>query len=384
MKPEQFTIAIPREKLQELERRLKTACWADDYGNDDWRFGVERGWLEGMVHYWSEHYDWRAQERLMNELPHYRVDIDGVPIHFMHLKGKGPASMPIILSHGWPWTFWDYREVALRLADPERFGGDPLQSFDVIVPSLPGYAFSSPLRKNGIGAPQVADLWCKLMKDVLGYSRFAGAGGDWGARVTGELALRHSKDLIAIYLTLPILPAVNPFDIPHEDYASDEKWMINRLAESIPLVTSHLAVHRSDPQTMAYALQDSPLGLAAWIWERRRSWSDCGGDVAGLFGRDFLCTNASLFWLTGTIGTSMRAYIFNLIDKPTGKDGPRIEVPTGFGIAPRELVMLPRSWAEARTNLQRWTILPKGGHFLPAEQPQMVFEEYCTFFNVWR
>lgn len=383
MQAEPFEIAIPDARLDALRRRLRDTSFAEDFGNADWRYGVERGWLEDMVDYWANDFDWRAQEAAMNRFPHYRVTIDGVPLHFIHLRGKGPAPRPLILTHGWPWTFWDWKDVIAPLADPAAHGGDPADAFDVIVPSLPGFAFSSPLRTTGIGVREIAPLWVKLMRDVLGYPRFAAAGGDWGALVTAELGHAFPDLLEGIYLNLPYTPGLSPLEITREAFAPAEAWMADRQAEAIPLITSHVAVHTRDPQTLAYALQDSPVGTAAWIWERRRAWSDCDGDVVGLFGRDFLCTTASLLWLTGTIGSSLRIYAehFNRDWPVLNERRPVVPVPTAVAVAPKEVVMVPRAIMAERTNLQRWTLLPRGGHFAPAEQPAQVIEEYRAFFR---
>ncbi|MBM3679056.1 MAG: epoxide hydrolase, partial [Actinobacteria bacterium] len=359
--------------------------WADDFGNERWAYGVERGWLEETARYWADEYDWRAEEAAINRLPQYRLEIDGVPVHFVHVKGKGPAPMPLVLTHGWPWTFWDWKDVIGPLADPAAHGGDPADAFDVIVPSLPGFGFSTPLRTTGIGARRVAELWVTLM-GALGYDRFAAAGGDWGAIVTAELGHAHADHLTGVYLTLPQIPGINLRDVKEEDFAPDEAWMWQRSVEARPTIMSHSSVHIHDPQTLAYALCDSPVGTAAWLWERRRNWSDCDGDVAGLFGRDFLCTTASIYWLTKTIGTSLRLYNEHFSRGwPVAHDRkPEIPVPTGFGISPKELLMLPRAWAEERTDLRRWTIFPRGGHFAPSEQPQQVIDEFRAFFRELR
>jgi len=307
VKPEAFHIAIPQSDLDDLQRRLENVRWPADPGNENWRFGVDGDWMKGMVEYWRDGFDWRAQEAEMNQYPHYRVEIDGNPIHFLHIPAKTGKGMPLILTHGWPWTFWDYRDVIGPLTDPAAYGGDPADAFELIIPSLPGFGFS-PLMRTGIAVPEVADLWCKLMQDVLGHDRFAAAGGDWGAAVTAYLGHAYPEALTGVYCTLPMLPGLGPAEIRPDDYAEDEAWMLERNIESWPLVDSHITVQKRDPQTLAYAMADSPVGTAAWLWERRRAWSDCGGDVLSVFDRDALCTLASVYWLTGTIGTSFRIY----------------------------------------------------------------------------
>ena len=222
--------------------------------------------------------------------------------------------------------------MACRLADPAAFGGSAEDAFDVVVPSLPGFAFSSPLTTTGVDPQRIATLWLRLMRDVLGYRRFGAAGGDWGAMVTGELALAHADHLAGIYLTLPVLPGLDGRYFTPDMFAPDEAWMPARRDEAAPTLVSHITVHSNDPQTLAYALADSPVGTAAWLWERRRAWSDCDGDLVAHYGRDFLCTNASLYWLTNTIGSSLRIYkeCFNPATPPAPRAIERITVPTAL------------------------------------------------------
>jgi len=365
-----------------MRRRLRATRWASDFGNEGWRYGVERGWLEEMVRYWADEFDWRAQEAAINRLPQFRTEIDGVPIHFVHVRSPNPDAIPLVLTHGWPWTFWDWKDVIGLLAGagpPENVG----RSFNIVVPSLPGVGFSTPLRTVGLNSRRVAELWLKLMRDVLGYERFAAGGCDWGAIVTAELGHAHPDHLLGVWLTLPMLPGVNLRELGPEAFAPEEQWMVERVAQARPLIQSHRTVHQYEPQTIAYALADSPTGTAAWIWARRRDWSDCGGDVLSVFDRDFLCTTASIYWLTGTIATSLRLYYeqFNPAPPPPVHDRPRIiDVPTGFAVFPKELLMLPRALAAKLTDLRRWSILPRGGHFAPSEQPQLVADELRAFF----
>jgi pimeloyl-ACP methyl ester carboxylesterase len=378
-----YSIDVPQADIDDLRDRLRRTRWPDDVGNATWAYGVERGWLTEMVGYWADSYDWRRHEAAMNERPHFRVEIEGVPIHFVHVPGTGPAPMPLVLTHGWPWTFWDLKDLIGPLTNPAAHGGDAADAFDVIIPSLPGFGFSVPLPRTGINVRGVAGLWVKLMRDVLGYDRFAAYGGDWGAIVTAELGHAHAQHLIGIELSMPVIPGVNRRQLTADRYADDEQWMLARSAEAEPLIRSHVAVHTTDPQTLAYALTDSPVGTAAWIWERRRAWSDCGGDITSVFSRDDLCTTASIYWLNGSIASSLRLYFehFNGGWPPVHDRQPTLEAPTGFAIFPKELALLPRSVAAERTNLQRWTVMPRGGHFAPAEQPRLLVDELRAFFR---
>jgi pimeloyl-ACP methyl ester carboxylesterase len=327
-------------------------------------------------------YDWRAVEAAMNGYENFLVDIDGIPVHFLRVRGAGPDPMPLVLTHGWPWTFWDLRKVVGPLADPASHGGDPADSFDVIVPSLPGYGFSVPLTTLGVDVARTAQLWDTLMHDVLGYERFGAQGGDWGAFVTGQLGHAHAEHLIGTYITLPVIPGLIGKRAPTRDqFAPDEQWMLARADEARRLTEAHVAVHRRDPQTFSYAMADSPAGLGAWLWHRRQLW--CDGDALEVFGREDLCTLASLYWFNSSMASSIRLYA-EQFTKPQAlvHDRPRIiECPTGFGIFPKELMFLPRSVAERYTDLRRWTVFDRGGHFGPAERPDALVPELRAFFR---
>jgi len=382
---EPFRVAVPEDDLAELQSRLKHTRWPLDLGNEDWSYGVERGWLEDLVAYWRDEYDWRQQERAINAFPQFIVEIHGTPIHFIHVKGKGPNPKPLLLSHGWPWTFWDYKDVIGPLSDPAAYGGDPADSFDVVVPSLPGAGFSMPLRTTGLGARRIAEMWHELMTSVLGYERYGAGGGDWGSIITGEIGHGFSDSLIGVWLTLPYIPGVNLRDLSAADFADDEAWMWEQAMAARPTIMSHRTVHQIEPQTIAYALVDSPVGTAAWILGRRRDWGDHDGDVYSIFDRDFLCTTASIYWLNGSIGTSMRIYHEYFATggppPPRRTEQPAITAPTAFAVFPKELLLLPRAWAERITNLARWSTQPKGGHFAAAEQPELVVADLQEFFR---
>jgi pimeloyl-ACP methyl ester carboxylesterase len=249
MPVETFEVAVPQATLDDLRDRLARVRWPIDPANPDWVYGVERGYLEELVDYWRTQYDWRAQERAINAFSHFRTTIDGVPIHFIHEQGKGPNSIPLILSHGWPWTFWDYRKLIGPLTDPAAYGGDPADSFDVIVPSLPGFGFSVPLDQPGIEWSRTADLWVKLMRDELGYDRFAAQGGDWGALVTEQLGHKYAEHLIGIHLGLAIPMTLFISGLPpEEDYAEAERHRFHHTKERMAVGTAHWVVQATDPR----------------------------------------------------------------------------------------------------------------------------------------
>jgi pimeloyl-ACP methyl ester carboxylesterase len=381
-----FEINIPKNTLDDLVGRLRRTRFAEDFGNEDWSFGVPGGYLRALVEYWVSQYDWRTQEAAMNRFAHYLAELDGVPIHFVHQRGDGPAPMPLILTHGWPWTFWDYEQLIGPLSDPVAFGADPRDAFDVIVPSLPGTAFSSPLRTERIGVLATADLWLKLMRDTLGYDRFAAAGGDSGAFVTARLGHTYPDSIIGIHLNFPATATMAALSsVRPEDYSPEEQRYTAALPHSRG-TAAHMAVHVEDPQTLAWAMNDSPAGLAAWMVERRRNWSDCQGNVERRFTKDQLLTSVSLYWLTGTFHTSVRFYAESFRTPwPLVHDRlPPIEVPTAVAVFPRELLRVPRRFMERQANLLRWTVMPRGGHFAPSEEPQLMVEDLRAFFRDFR
>jgi pimeloyl-ACP methyl ester carboxylesterase len=373
--------------LKDLRDRLARVRWPIDFANDSWAYGTNRNYLEELVKYWRDQYDWRKHEQEINTFSHYKVTIDDVPIHFIHEPGKGPRPIPLILSHGWPWTFWDLHKVIRPLADPGAFGGDPIDAFDVVVPSLPGFCFSTPLTKPGINWWRTADLWVVLMREVLGYKQFAAEGGDWGALVTEQLGHKYPQHLIGIYLTLSI-----PMDffaggaMRDSDYGPEEQAALARVKEAAPHIISHVAVQTRDPQTLAYAMHDSPVGLCSWILERRRNWSDCGGEVERRFPKDELLTHIMLYWVTECFVTSVRYYYgaHNQQWTPAHTRMPVVESPTALGVFLRELLIPPRKWAEHYFNLKRWTPMTAGGHFAPSEEPAQLVADIRAFYRSFR
>jgi pimeloyl-ACP methyl ester carboxylesterase len=386
MKAERFEIHVAEDDLDDLRRRLEHFRPAPDFANEDWRYGTPSAYLETLVRTWLEDYDWRAAEAEMNRFSHARVRIEGVPIHFLERRGVGPRPMPLILTHGWPWTFWDYRYVIDPLADPGSHGGDPEDAFDVIVPSLPGFVFSSPLTQTGVNWIRTADLWVVLMRDVLGYERFGAAGGDWGAFVTAQLGHKYAPLLYGVHETFPAIPGLDYASVGESDYAEDERSLYLQRLGSEARTVSHMTVHSTDPQTLAQALHDSPAGLASWIVERRRNWSDCDGDVERAFTREHLLTTFSLFWLTGTIGSSLRFYWETAHQpwRPAHDRRPTIEAPTGIAQLPRDVFPLPKRVIERHADLRQWSLLERGGHFGPAEAPELVVEDIRRFFRPLR
>lgn len=381
---ESFVIDVPDAMLDDLARRLSSTRWTDDFDNDDWRYGANVSYVRALVDYWRDHYDWRARERLMNGFAHFRTEIDGMPIHFIHERGKGPQPIPIMLNHGWPWSFWDFQKVIGPLSDPAAHGGDPADAFDVIVPSLPGYAFSTPLRKTGLNFWKTADVWVTLM-GRLGYPRFATQGGDWGSFVSAQLGHKYADRIIGVHIHTPaalsFLDPKTKFDAG--DFAPEEIPALLKMRKFAAEETGYMALQRTKPQTPAIALNDSPAGLLAWIVEKRRRWSDCHGDVESRFSKDELIDTVMLYWVTGSFNTSARFYYEGAHDlwQPSHHRMPVVEAPVAIPIFPGEITTPPRKWAERYYNLQRWTVMPSGGHFAAAEEPESLIADIRAFFR---
>jgi len=379
-----FEIAVPEATLTDLKDRLGRTRFPRDFGNAGWEYGTNLDYLKELVEYWRTKYDWRRHEHEMNSFANYKTTIDGIPIHFIHEPGKGPNPMPLILTHGWPWTFWDLQKVIRPLTDPAAFGGDPKDSFDVVVPSLPGYGFSTPLTTTGINYWNTADLWVKLMQDVLGYKKFAAEGGDWGAIVTAQLGHKYADRLIGIHMHLLVSLGFFTGGGPTpEDFGPGEEGWLERNRNFIDNESGYMRLQCTKPQTIAHALNDSPAGLASWIVEKRRTWSDCGGDVEKRFSKDDLCTTCTLYWVTESYGTSARYYYeaAHNLWKPSHERKPVVEAPTAAAVFLKEVMLMPRKWAERYYNLKRWTVMPTGGHFAPMEEPKLLVDDLRAFFR---
>jgi pimeloyl-ACP methyl ester carboxylesterase len=391
MGAEPFRIEIPEARLADLRERLRRTRWAPDFGNDDWRYGTNGAYLRGLTDHWLERYDWREHERAMNAYPHFLTRIDGIPIHFLHVRGRGPRPIPLILTHGWPWTFWDFRQVIGPLSDPGAHGGDPADAFDLVVPSLPGFAFSTPLETTGVNWWRTADLWVSLMRDVLGYERFAAHGGDWGTLVTMQLGHKYAEHLVGIHVvgafTLPVFQGDRPWSLGEvvAQLAPDPALRARAIAWERRFA-SHVAVHQLDPQTLAFALHDSPVGLCSWILERRRAWSDCGGDVERRFSKDDLLTTIMLYWLTESFGSAIRFY-YEAVANPwvaSHARTPVVGAPTGISLFQADMPPGAVDWTAGFYDRRLLRIHPSGGHFAPAEEPAAVVDDLRATFRALR
>jgi pimeloyl-ACP methyl ester carboxylesterase len=383
---ERFRIDVPQEVLDDLQRRLAATRWTDDFANDDWRYGANAAYIRELADYWRDHYDWRARERLMNGFANFRTEIAGATIHFIHERGNGPAPIALILNHGWPWSFWDFHKVIGPLTDPAAHGGDAADAFDVIVPSLPGYAFSSPLRQTGHNWWRTADLWVQLM-DRLGYSRFGTQGGDWGSFVSAQLGHKHADRVIGVHLHTPApLDMMSGGGWNPEEYEEDERHILPELAQFTAGETGYMQLQSTKPQTPAIGLNDSPAGLLGWIVEKRGRWSDCDGEVERRFTKDELIDTVMLYWVTGSYNTSARFYYEAAHHpwQPAHDRMPVVEAPTAVPLFPAELTKPPRRWLQRYYNLKRNTVMPSGGHFAAMEEPAALVADIRAFFRELR
>jgi pimeloyl-ACP methyl ester carboxylesterase len=363
---EPFAIDLGDDLLDDLRARIRATRWPPPAPGGPWAQGADLEYLRALLAYWADGFDWRARERELNSFSHFRAELDGVRVHFVHERSPGGDGIPLVLTHGWPSAFVEYLGLVPLLRD----------RFDLVLPSLPGYGFSErPARSS---YRDVARRWHALMQG-LGYERYGVGGGDFGAGVATVMALDEPERVLGVHLTnLEPAPADERAPGAAEQAYLDEN---RRWAE---VERGYSAIQSTKPQTVAYGLADSPAGLAAWVLEKWRSWTDSGGDLDARFGRDFLLTLLTIYWATGTIATSVRDYWDNRWH-PLGL-GPadRVRVPTAVAVFPHHLVPEgepPREWAERLWDVRRWTPMPRGGHFAPAEEPELVARDVAAFFT---
>ena len=375
-----YKIEIPDSVLDDLKSRLERTRWPDELPGTGWDYGSNLDYVKELVEYWRTKFDWHAQEKLINSFSHFKSKVDGLNIHFIHEKGKGPNPMPLVITHGWPGTFFEMHKVIPMLSDPASHGGDPADAFDVVAPSMPGYGFSDATDKRGLSVLSIGDLWAKLMSENLGYQKFAAQGGDWGARVTAKLGLSHGDKVIGIHTTSTSSPT--PYQGPGTRELSEaENAMFAQRVQWLADEGGYSHIQATKPQTLSYGLNDSPAGLAAWIVEKYRTWSDCGGDVESRFTKDELLTTITIYWVTQSINSSTRLYYESFFqDWDLAKDE-KIQVPVAIASFPRENSVPLREWAERSFNIQQWTDMPSGGHFAALEEPDRLVEDIRKFFR---
>jgi pimeloyl-ACP methyl ester carboxylesterase len=380
LRVEPFSIHVEEDVLLDLQTRIRRTRWPDQIPDVGWDQGTDLGYLRDLLDYWANEFDWRARERELNAFAHYRTELDGTRIHFVQERARRGRGIPLLLTHGWPSTFVEPLRLVEYLTDPPAHGIDG-PAFDVIIPSLPGYGFSERPPRTGVNIRYTAGLWHSLMRG-LGYERYGAGGGDFGAGVATIMALDDPTPMIGLHLTnLDNSPYTGPGSrAPTEA----ERAYAAQTRAWDEVERGYSAIQSTKPQTVGYGLNDSPAGLAAWILEKWRSWTDSGGDADGRLARDFLLTIVTIYWATETITSSMRDYFDNHWFPVTIGREDFVDVPTAIAVFANEFVpegAPPREWAERLYDVRRWTVMSTGGHFAPAEEPERVARDIVAFFE---
>jgi epoxide hydrolase len=370
---EPFRIDIEDADLVDLRRRLSAARWPSRETVSDWSQGLPLAVLRELCEHWQTAYDWRVTERRLNRLPHYRTAIDGLSVHFIHLRSPVGHAVPLIMTHGWPGSFFEFEQVLERLADPAAFGEALRPAFHVVVPSLPGYGFSDAPTRPGWNIHRIAAAWAELM-NRLGYSRFIALGSDWGTSISTSLALNHRQNLIGLHLIPPLVPPPAGGELTEREQAS-----IKRLEERNRTSSAYSQIQATMPQTLGYSLVDSPVGLCAWILEKVWTWSDHEGELWEVLSPDQVLDNITLYWLTRSGASSARLYWESISEVTASFTRPGAEpitVPTGCTVFPQEVPRPYRRWAEPRfPAIVHWGEPAHGGHFGAWEQPKLFISE---------
>lgn len=380
--PRPFQLHAPEEALRDLQLRLERTRWPDEPPLAPWFAGTSVAYMQGLVSYWRQGFDWRAQEAKINAFRQFTVPMQDVDLHYIHEEGKGPRPFPLLLSHGWPGSVFEFHKLIPMLTDPARFGGDPADAFTVVAPSLPGYVFSFEPDQKRFALEDIAATFATLMTDVLGYDRFAAQGGDWGAFITSRMGYTHPRNVVGIHINLlPVRRDPKMLENP----TPEEQRFIEELNVFLKEETGYQWIQGTRPTTLSFGLTDSPVGLAAWLVEKFRAWTDCDGNPENSLTRDEMLTDIMLYWLTGAIGSSFWPYYARMHGPWPIPEGGAITVPMGYLESPKEILRPPRSVAErVFSNIQRWTRAERGGHFAALEQPEVLAREIREFFRPLR
>lgn len=375
-----FQIEIDDAVLEDLNARLDRTRFPDQLDDVHWDYGTDLDYLKELVRYWRTDFDWRAQVRKLNGYAQFKTDIDGVSIHFIHVRSKHEDAMPLMLAHGWPDSVFGFQKVIGPLTDPEAYGGKAEDAFHVVCPSMAGYGYSGKPRERGWSVDRMGQTAAKLMAK-LGYSRYAAQGGDWGSGVVSWLGRDDAEHVAGIHLTLVGLGPPSEMKDPE---AGIPEWELKRSKDRRAWWNGENAygnIQGTKPQTLGYGLNDSPAGLAAWIIEKWRTWADTQGNIESRFTKDELLTNVMIYWTTASITSSTRIYYES---RQNPRDRGKVEVPTAVAIFPGEIFFSPRKWVEAAYNVQQWTEMPRGGHFAALEEPELFVEDVRKFCRTLR
>ncbi len=368
MAPRPFHIHVADSVLDDLRRRLEHTRWPQPIPGTGWDYGANLDAVRDLCDHWQTRYDWRAQEVRLNRHPGFVANVDGLDLHFWHVRSPRKNRFPLLLIHGWPGSIVEFQHLIEPLTEPPS--GQP--AFDVVVASLPGFGFSGRPTERGWGVTRIAAAFDTLMTRELGYERYGCQGGDWGGIISSKMASAHSDHVAAIHLNFAIgWPPAEMTDDDRAFAAAQDVW---RREE-----TGYSEIQRSRPDSLTVAQSDSPAGLAAWILEKFRAWADCNGDPLNAFDRDTLITNIMFYWAPNSIASAARIYYEALRD-PSSFAYPRVEVPTAIARFPKEPWAAPRHWLEPRYNIQQWTDMPRGGHFAALEAPELLLDDIRKFF----
>lgn len=371
-----FEARVDKEVVGDLNKRLGNTRWPDELPGSGWELGTDLAYLKELCGYWRDNFDWQGFEARVNAFPQFATDISGQRVHFLHARSPRPDAVPLLLIHGWPGCVLEFREVVGPLSDPDGYGEHTAGAFHVIAPSIPGYGFSGPTSAAGWDLNRIADVFAILM-DRLGYDRYLVQGGDWGSAIALAMAARVPDRVRAVHVNL--LTAAPPGDgDPMAGVTAAEQRRLGTMQRFLAAETGYQALQSTKPQSLAYGLADSPAGLAGWLVEKYRGWSDCGGDVERSFTRDRLLDNISLYWVTGTINSSMRLYHEALGPGKTLPSAP-VRVPLGHAVYPAEIYACPRRWADACYDVVHWVEMPRGGHFAAMEVPDLFVDDMRSF-----
>jgi epoxide hydrolase len=374
-----FQISVADEVLDDLKARLRHTRWPEAEPVDDWSQGVPLAWIKEICRHWAENYDWRKREALLNRFAQFVTDIDGLAIHFLHVRSPHQDAMPLIITHGWPGSIVEFHKVIEPLTNPTAFGGDAADAFHVVCPSLPGFGFSAKPVTTGWGVDRIALAWASLM-ERLDYARYCAQGGDWGSAVTTSLGAQDAAHCAGIHVTLAM--GARPKALEGQP-TPEEARALQGAKYYADWDSGYSKQQSTRPQTIGYALTDSPSGQAAWILEKFWAWTDCGGDPENILGRDELLDNVMLYWVTAAAASSARLYWESF--GAHRRKAHTVTVPTGVAVFPKEIVTPVRTWMEPRfINIQHWSEMPKGGHFAAFEQPQLFVAEVRKFFRTLR
>lgn len=368
-----FELAISDQELEDLRRRLLATRWPDQETPNDWSQGIPLAYMKEICSYWANDYDWRRCECLLNSFDQFRTEIDGLDIHFIHVRSPHADARPLVITHGWPGSIMEFHKVIGPLTNPTAHGGNEADAFHVVAPSLPGYGFSGKPTAPGWNCTRIAKAWSQLMPR-LGYDKYFAQGGDWGALVTSEIGLHDPQNCLAIHLNMPV---VRPDPDTMNDLTEEEKKALEKMKYYQDWDSGYAKQQGTRPQTLGYGLVDSPIGQAAWILEKFWAWTDCNGHPENVLTRDELLDNVMLYWLPGTGASSARLYWESL----NKQNYDQIHIPVGCSHFPKEIMYPSKRWAEKRfTNLIHWNELSKGGHFAAMEVPEIYVNEVRNFF----